>query len=863
MFKRNFFYVTFFIMIFIVSLCADTYTKTWPHTQRIWLAPELWANRLQDWQVNDGRLECVVSDWNRNVNVLSHRLIRSTGDFTVKVDCGLLNPGAPRKDHNWFGFRVASRGEFNDYRDDAIYGKGLDIGLTTSGTLFIGEVPVKENKNGAGVAPYLPEGVQLVVHAEPDSQFYHLKLSLTRLANGEELATIEKTDIPASTLYGSLALVSSFNKAEKNDQPSVWFDNWQISGAKIKKHTDRTYGPIMFSMYTLSRGTLKLTAQIAPIGKDDEWGVALEIKDQNGEWQTVDETSIDPVSRTATFRVSDWDVSRSHPFRIKHRYFAEGDSLATDYFYGTIQKEPWDKESIKVAAFTGNNDLGFPNKDITNHVKAHKPDLLFFSGDQIYEGVGGYGVQYAPPVNTSILDYLRKWYIFGWTYRDMTNSIPSVAIPDDHDVFHGNLWGCSGKAAGTEGTHHDRQDTGGYKQPPVFVRMVERTQTSHLPDPFDPEPVKQGIGVYYTDLNYAGVSFAIIEDRKFKSAPKPLLPEADIWNGWPQNSDFDVVHDADVPEAKLLGERQLNFLETWAADWSHKTWMKVVLSQTIFANVATLPMTAKSDKVVPKLDIVPAGTYIEGDKIVTDLDSNGWPQTGRNQALRKMRKAFAFHIAGDQHLGSSIKYGVDTWNDAGYAICVPSVSNVWPRRWYPPHEGLNPIPGQPKYTGNYLDGFGNHIRVLAVANPEKTGKKPSQLYDRATGYGIITFNRETRQITFANWSRFADPAQPDAVAYPGWPVTVDQQDNYGRAAQAWLPTINVKGMKDPVVRVIDERTNDTIYTLRIKGDSFTAKAFHHGSYKVVVGEPDTETWQEFENVKSVKKKNAKTLDVRF
>ena len=48
--------------------------------------------------------------------------------------------------------------------------------------------------------------------------------------------------------------------------------------------------------------------------------------------------------------------------------------------------------------------------------------------------------------------------------------------------------------------------------------MVHRTQVSHMPDPFDPTPVKQGITVYYTELNVGGVSFAVIADRMFKSA---------------------------------------------------------------------------------------------------------------------------------------------------------------------------------------------------------------------------------------------------------------------------------------------------------------------------------------------------------
>ena len=162
-----------------------------------------------------------------------------------------------------------------------------------------------------------------------------------------------------------------------------------------------------------------------------------------------------------------------------------------------------------------------------------------------------------------------------------------MAIPDDHDVYHGNIWGAGGIAAPKAEINYEAQDGGGYKMPASWVNMVQRTQTSHLPDPYDPTPVEQDIGVYYCNLNYAGVSFAILEDRKFKSAPKGLLPEGQIENGWPQNRDFDAKTQADHPEAKLLGDRQLAFLQDWAGDWSDSVWMKVVLSQTIFANVAT------------------------------------------------------------------------------------------------------------------------------------------------------------------------------------------------------------------------------------------------------------------------------------
>lgn len=102
---------------------------------------------------------------------------------------------------------------------------------------------------------------------------------------------------------------------------------------------------------------------------------------------------------------------------------------------------------------------------------------------------------------------------------------------------------------------------------------------------------------------------------------------------------------------------------------------------------------------------------------MADLDSNGWPQRGRNQALAEIRKAFAFHIAGDQHLGTVIHHGIDDWDDAGWSFCVPSIANLYLRWWAPFEEGKNRRPGMPPYTGQFTDGFGNKVTMWAVANP--------------------------------------------------------------------------------------------------------------------------------------------------
>jgi hypothetical protein len=335
---------------------------------------------------------------------------------------------------------------------------------------------------------------------------------------------------------------------------------------------------------------------------------------------------------------------------------------------------------------------------------------------------------------------------------------------------------------------------------------------------------------------YGGVSFAVIEDRKWKSSPTAAVPLGKIVNGWPQNPEYQAARHGDVAGAELLGKRQEAFLDKWAGDWSGGAWMKVVISQTIFANVATLPADARSDAVTPKLRILKAGEYPPDDVLVSDHDSNSWPQTPRNRALRAMRRGLAFHIAGDQHLASTIQYGVDDWNDAAWAICVPSVANIFPRRWYPPQTGRNHKPGMPRYTGEYLDGFGNRVTVHAVSNPLFNGVAPVTLHERAPGYGIVVFDRATRRINIANWPRWVDPSQSGARPYAGWPISIHQYDN-GMPRAHTLGEIR-SDISAPVAQVIDQTNGEVLYTVRIPGQSFTPGVFRPGSYNVRLFDPD-------------------------
>ena len=306
-----------FSFLALLSSCntkmgSTSFIATWPDAVvRTWLGPDFWANRLQDWEIADGRIECLITDSNRNVNLLTCELTEKAGEINVSADLGVL-ADLPVSDQNWVGFRLGARGRFNDYRDNAIFGQGLDVGITTSGDLFIGAVPIKLNGNANALIPFLQKGIRLCVKATPDEDNYLLKLSVLESTTQEVLAVIEKK-INASDITGSIALVSHFPEVpEVRDIRSCWFDNWTVSGDKVAFHPERAFGPILFSQYTLSRGILKITAQMPPISDSDGNKVFLQTK-KGDKWKTIGESIIDPLSRTATITVSEWDYKNDVP----------------------------------------------------------------------------------------------------------------------------------------------------------------------------------------------------------------------------------------------------------------------------------------------------------------------------------------------------------------------------------------------------------------------------------------------------------------------------------------------------------------------------------------------------------------------
>lgn len=568
---------------------------------------------------------------------------------------------------------------------------------------------------------------------------------------------------------------------------------------------------VAFALYTHQNGVLKLTAQLFPLRPDEVREARLECK-LDGQWVEISRQPVLFPGWSAHFRVEGWDTTKDVPYRVCHGPAAT--------FEGLIRHDPVEKDEIVIANMSCNSSRTVGARpEIIENLRKQDPDVLFFAGDQTYRHT----------------EHTAGWIEFGLQFRDVIRDRPTITIPDDHDVGQPNLWGENGKKS----VNKDNSD-GGFFYPVEYVNMVQRQQAWHLPDPVDPAPVERGITVFFTRMHVGGIDFAVLEDRKFKSGPDGKIPKMGPRPDHIVDPNYDPKA-IDLPGLELLGARQMKFLSAWGQDWAGAE-MKCVLSATAFCGAVHIH--GKPD-----------------NRLLADLDCNGWPQTGRNLALEEIRRAGAVHLCGDQHLAVMLKHGIHDWDDGPYAFTSPALVNtIYGRWWHPLDEkpGPVPMPESPlPWTGRFKDGLGNMMRIMAYANPENIEDERK----RADGYGLVRFHKKTRRITVECWPRFPD----DAGVYrqfPGWPIQVACEDNDGRKPVAWLPELVFEGVKNPVVQVVAEATGEVLYTRRIMGDRFQPPVFSQGTFTIKVGraKPDEQT---LTSVKATDQKSAGTMVVKF
>jgi phosphodiesterase/alkaline phosphatase D-like protein len=726
-------------------------------TDRPWIGGEYWANPMEDWHIVNGGAECKSGDGRRSIHSLTHQLTDSNQAFHVSV---VLQQIEKNKNNGGAGIRLGVKNEINDYRSSCFVERGLDVGVFNR-QMSIGGKTASLSQAIEG------QPVKLELSAKPQFGAVLLSLSVNLFESGEVIGQLNHL-VPSDEVIGNVAVVSNFSLHSKAGQEAgkYRFTHWVLSGDAFEVKPEQKFGPILWTMYSLSDSrskdgfVMKLSAFTGPMGSKNTEIVELQIK-RDGQWATIDSQKLDTDVWVANFRLPNWQEKSDTQFRVIYNEKHIDGSETPDIWSGVIKANP-DGRPLRMAALTCQNDYSFPYAPVAENVKKLDPDLVFFSGDQIYESHGGFGIIRAP-FEPAIQNYLRKFYQFGWAFREVMRGQPTICLPDDHDVLQGNLWGEGGKLKTDHESDPTASLTGGYIESVRFVNAVHRTCVSHHPDSYDPTPNPSGIGCYYGDMVYGNVGFAILADRQWKTGPEQagvIVGETGL------DEDPNFINSAINPEnSVLLGQRQEDFLTKWSEDWRGHT-LKAVLSQTVFAGIATHQ---------PSPD-----RYLK-----YDFDSSGWPKPARDSAVEIMRKSKALHICGDTHLGSLAQYGVNKQRDSNWSFCTPAISAGWPRFWVPDQVGIphqnRPSHGLPQ-TGEFLDAFGNKMYVYAVGVPEvgQSKNRYVKAHEKGSGFGFITFDTEKLTYIMDAYRFLIDVNDVSSNnQFDGWPVTIHQDENIG------------------------------------------------------------------------------------
>ena len=734
---------------------------------RSWISSDFWSNRFQDWLLENGIVKCLTGKKGhelRTLGLLTHD-VGSEGE-TLQIEA-LFTPLTTPSEAGFAGFMLGVGKGKLDYRAAALAqrGTGENGGFlavvdtngrvafrdhsTDSVKVTYDELHISDQEQAA--ESFVKSGVKLVLKARRQGGKYALTLTAIDPKTDKAISFVQMTGMKGEDLLGGISLLSSPEIAKDGARWSI--QNIKIGGDKIRHHRDRALGPCMGTLHSLTGSTLKLSAQFMPLGEGDPVQARLQFRmPSTDKWTTLGTSKIED-GYSALFRSDDWDSKKDYEFRVT---FAGSDETL---WSGTIKKDPKKSKDLVAALYScisstanslegGNNvskipqerTLGrftpenfyFPHNELRTNTLAHDPDILLVCGDQYYEG---------NPIRlsrtneeTRKIDTLYRWYLWYWSFREITRDIPTIMLLDDHDVLHGNIWGHAGRAAPNNSQNH-----GGFAFGIDLAHMVHRVQASHNPDAFDSTPVLNDIPVMYGAFLYGGVSIAVIEDRKWKTTPM-------------------FGDNLDVHVAELLGERQEKFLSEWKN--MHPGAPKMLVTASVWGCPQTSP---------------------DGSPVV-DFDSNGYPPLPRRRAVQLVKDAGAVMVAGDQHLATVVRHGIDDFEDGPIQFSGPAGGAYW-QRWFDPIEPLPNGRKGVKESGDFIDGFGNKMNIKAVGNPKLTfaefrkyrktrGQAVRDPALKTEGYGIIRVSHSEKSFSFESWEKSEDVSQSGAKQMPGWPYKV-------------------------------------------------------------------------------------------
>ncbi len=368
---------TALVLLLLASACdrksEPGFVLAWDAVpDRPWAGPDLWANRLQDWQVRNRRLETSSGEPMRTAHILTARTNPGRGEAEIQVRLGFDESGPRAEPPAGAGILLGAGGPGLDWRKVALIhhspgpGGGLFAGIDGDGRLFVRDFSDGNRLLGQGEDVLAAvDSIELGIRVVRRAGGVLVVVEATVAGGGSEPVTLEAGPFERDRVTGGLALAAD---APGSDGSTIWFSRVSVSGRGLEHHEERALGAVLGAQHTLSRGVLTLTAQLFPVvgegggtGLETAGTIQLDVRSEEGRWYPLGYAPVLTPGFTATFRIERWPADRVVPYRLS---LVPVDGLAARGtgapFEGQVRVDPTAEDEIVVAAFTGNHNVASP-----------------------------------------------------------------------------------------------------------------------------------------------------------------------------------------------------------------------------------------------------------------------------------------------------------------------------------------------------------------------------------------------------------------------------------------------------------------------------------------------------------------------
>jgi len=697
----------FLILVFILQLIScknddanlQFISKLSKDIKRTWINENFWANRLQDWQLNNGRIECINAEFPlRTVHILPYTISRDSGQIHIEIELGTLQQNDSLEVTDFAGVLIGVGSMDDNFKKRAIISgqnkknNGIIVAINGKGKIIYMNNDNKTELLNLAAAeeignPQLSKnGLLVYIDIFPEANKYSINTSIIDKKNEKIISYAKIINLEKNIIQGNIALIA--NGAKDNNKGSFWFKNLVLKGNKLIYNKNNTIGPIIGTVYSVFENKLKLTAQFMPISKTDNKLVILEMSDYKKEnWKEYSKVQIDTLSYTAKFETQIPNSNAIYNYRIVYNQKdANGKSKKIE-FLGIISNNKNQQNIIKLAIFKNNSflnnsinlenfDITLPNEKFTTAIKKSNPDLLLFMGNQI-------NTNNQEPADFSNfknlrLDYLNKWYLWYLAYGEFTSNNPSMILPSNNDFcVHDTI----------DDVKIELSKRLNKKDLSNFIKLVNTTQFTE-----EDHQAKD-----FESFNFGNISFALINNKlEAKNEADQLQPIFQI--------NENLIDSFEI--------RKLDFLTNWSTDWTSAD-MKAIITQYPISQID-----------IPKEAI----SYL---------------QKKENHTIRIAQKTQSVIITSATSSSFLYKYGLKNFGDASYSYISPQLYS-----WDKMH----------KQKIEYINSNNEKIQILA--KPEEDSLKLPN--DISLSFGMVSFNKFQKSISFENFNCNIDTLQGES-----------------------------------------------------------------------------------------------------